>query len=461
MSLFGALSVGARGLAVASAGIDVTSQNVTGAGTPGFSRRSLRAQQMAPVQQGALFVGQGAFAAGVHRSTDRLLGVRLVDATGAESAASTLSRQLTGVESFFDATNTTGLGESLDLVFDALGSATADPSDDSQRRAVVHAMSSFAATVARIANGLQDGLNGADEEIAGSLESVNAALAEVAELNAAIGRSGASSGPADLLDRRDQLLGELAESVGATVELKADGQAVVVIAGHVAAGIGDYRPLSLSENADGEPVVSIGMDAGAFDITGEIGGAVGGLVAARTQMSTWVDDLDSFAFTVGSAFNTQNAAGFDSAGTAGADLFDVGASAAGAAAGLTITSALDDDPSLLAFASAATALAGDGGNLELMLAIEDDSTLFTAGTARAAASAIVADVGTAVAAAETDAEAQGALLSDLSTLRESISGVNTDEEATHLLEYQAAYRASAKVLSAADELLRTLLQIGG
>jgi flagellar hook-associated protein 1 FlgK len=96
-----------------------------------------------------------------------------------------------------------------------------------------------------------------------------------------------------------------------------------------------------------------------------------------------------------------------------------------------------------------------------MLAIEDDSTLFTAGTARAAASAIVADVGTAVAAAETDAEAQGALLSDLSTLRESISGVNTDEEATHLLEYQAAYRASAKVLSAADELLRTLLQIGG
>ena len=117
---------------------------------------------------------------------------------------------------------------------------------------------------------------------------------------------------------RQPLLGELAESVGATVELKADGQAVVVIAGHVAAGIGDYRPLSLSENADGEPVVSIGMDAGAFDITGEIGGAVGGLVAARTQMSTWVDDLDAFAFTVGSAFNTQNAAGFDTAGTAGA-----------------------------------------------------------------------------------------------------------------------------------------------
>ncbi len=461
MSLFGALSVGARGLAVASAGIDVTSQNVTGARTPGFTRRSLRTQQMAPVQQGALFVGQGAYAAGVTRATDRLLGVRLVDATGAESASSTLSRQLSGVEGYFDATNTTGLGESLDLVFDALGSATADPSDASQRQAVVHAMTSFASTVARIADGLQDAMTGAEEELGASLDAVNDALAEVAELNAAIGHSGAASGPADLLDRRDQLLRELASSVGATAELKADGQAVVYVAGHVAAGLGDYRPLSLSENAAGEPVVSIGMDGGTFDITGEVGGAVGGLVAARSRMSGWADDLDEFAFTVGSAFNTQNALGFDASGAAGSDLFDVGASASGAAAGLTVSAAVQDDASLLAFAGAATARAGDGVNLEALLALEDDATLFADGTARAAASAIVADVGTAVAAADSDSEAQAALLSDLETLRESISGVNTDEEATHLLEYQAAYRASAKVLSAADELLRTLLQLGG
>ncbi len=461
MSLFGTLSVGARGLAVASAGIDVTAQNVTGAQTPGYSRRTLRVEQLPPVQQGALFVGQGAKAAGVTRAIDRLLGVRLVEAAGTSSEASTLSRQLSGVEGLFDATNTTGLGESLDLVFDALASATVDPSDPAQRGAAVYAMTTFASTVSRIAGGLADGLTGAEDELAAELDTVNATLAEVAQLNAAIGNLGAEEGPGDLLDRRDYLLTQLAEQVGATVQLKANGQAVVFVAGHGVVGRGDFRPLSLGTDAAGDPAVQVSMDDGTFDITSEVGGSVGGLVAARARIDGWATDLDTFAFTVANAFNTQHAAGFDSAGVAGLPLFDVGGTAPGSALGLAVNATIAADSSLLAFASAATALPGDSGNLEALLALEDDTTLFPVGTARAAASAIVSDVGTAVAAAGSDSTAQSALLSDLQILREGISGVNTDEEATHLLEYQAAYRASAKVLSAADELLRTLLQVGG
>jgi flagellar hook-associated protein 1 FlgK len=51
------------------------------------------------------------------------------------------------------------------------------------------------------------------------------------------------------------------------------------------------------------------------------------------------------------------------------------------------------------------------------------------------------------------------MVSDLTTLRESVSGVDTDEEAVNLLQYQAAYRAAARVVSAADELLQQLLQL--
>jgi flagellar hook-associated protein 1 FlgK len=461
VSLLGALSVGARGLAVASAGIDVTSQNVTGAQTPGFTRRTLSTRQLAPVQQGALFVGQGATASGVSRVTDRLLGVRLVDAAGANSAASTLARQLSAVDTAFDFTNSTGLGEAIDLVFDALGSATADPSDASQRRAVVHALSTFASTASRIAGGLEGAMADADEELGSGLESVNAVLREVAVLNAQIGRQGASTGPADLLDRRDQLLVQLAQEVGATVQLKADGQAFVYVAGHAVVGVGDYRELSLGQDADGDPVVQVSMDGGTFDITDHVGGSVGGLVSARDRMDGWLADLDEFAFTVANAFNTQHAAGYDRSGAAGGDLFQVGTTAAGSAAGLVVDSALLDDPDLLAFAGDPTAYAGDGVNLEALLALEDDAAMFSSGTARSAASALVADVGSAVAEAYSDSEAQAALLSDLQSLRDGVSGVNTDEEATHLLEYQAAYRAAAKVMSAADELLQTLLSLGG
>jgi flagellar hook-associated protein 1 FlgK len=54
----------------------------------------------------------------------------------------------------------------------------------------------------------------------------------------------------------------------------------------------------------------------------------------------------------------------------------------------------------------------------------------------------------------------GGLLADLSTMRDSVSQVDTDEEAIKLIEFQAAYRAAARVLQASDELLQTLMSIG-
>ena len=44
--------------------------------------------------------------------------------------------------------------------------------------------------------------------------------------------------------------------------------------------------------------------------------------------------------------------------------------------------------------------------------------------------------------------------------RDSVSGVNLDEEASNLLRYQQAYQASGKVIQVASELFDTLLSLG-
>jgi flagellar hook-associated protein 1 FlgK len=41
----------------------------------------------------------------------------------------------------------------------------------------------------------------------------------------------------------------------------------------------------------------------------------------------------------------------------------------------------------------------------------------------------------------------------------AISGVNIDEEAVKMIEYQRAYQASAKVISTVNEMLQTLLNL--
>ncbi|MBM4390386.1 MAG: flagellar hook-associated protein FlgK [Deltaproteobacteria bacterium] len=461
MGLLDALNTGARGLAVASAGINVTTQNVTGAGIEGYSRRSLRTSQLDPVNQRGLWIGQGATASSVARSADRLLGVRLVEATGAEGAATTLNDSLRVVESWFGTGATTGLAEALDGWFDALGQATADPSDTALRRSVVAAAEGLANVVSRIATGLDESVSTFEEQLGSGIDEVNSMLAEVASLNAAIGKSGATTGPGDLLDRRDQLLVELASRCGATAELRADGQAVVMVGGHAVVSGPEARALVAATDDEGRVAVHVTVDEGELDVTSVLGGQMGGLVSARELAEGWIDDLDDFAYNFATAVNTQHALGFDTSGNAGGDVFLAPTAIAGAAMGMAVDPGVADDADLLAFAGAATALAGDGDNLEAMLDLEDDTTGFGGRTARAVLSGLVADVGSAVAGAQAEAEAESARCADLETLRESISGVDTDEEATHLLEYQAAYRAAARVVSAADELLRQLLAIGG
>ncbi len=54
-------------------------------------------------------------------------------------------------------------------------------------------------------------------------------------------------------------------------------------------------------------------------------------------------------------------------------------------------------------------------------------------------------------------EAQAAIHGQVIAERESVSGVNLDEEATDLLRYQQAYQAAAQVIATADSMFQSLL----
>ena len=52
-----------------------------------------------------------------------------------------------------------------------------------------------------------------------------------------------------------------------------------------------------------------------------------------------------------------------------------------------------------------------------------------------------------------------AMLDRLGESRDSISGVNLDEEMTELLKAQRAYEAASRLITVADEMLQSLLQV--
>jgi len=72
---------------------------------------------------------------------------------------------------------------------------------------------------------------------------------------------------------------------------------------------------------------------------------------------------------------------------------------------------------------------------------------------------LVGEVGILTSGVTQDRDFAQTLIARLSEARDSVSGVNLDEEMTELMKIQRAYEAAAKLISVSDEMLQALLQV--
>ncbi|MBW7903627.1 MAG: flagellar hook-associated protein FlgK [Rhodocyclaceae bacterium] len=107
----------------------------------------------------------------------------------------------------------------------------------------------------------------------------------------------------------------------------------------------------------------------------------------------------------------------------------------------------------------------DSSNAVLMGKLQTQNTMLGDATGGKASfqgvyAQLVSSVGNKARELLVTADAQEALLQQAQAARESVSGVNTDEEAANLLRYQYAYQAAARMLQVGTVLFDTVLSIG-
>ena len=102
----------------------------------------------------------------------------------------------------------------------------------------------------------------------------------------------------------------------------------------------------------------------------------------------------------------------------------------------------------------------DAGNASALLALRD-ATLFDNATLTDGFAGAMAQVGTRTQSAQFAAALSSSMAANLERDRSAISGVNLDEEAARLIQYQQAYQASAKMLQIAQNIFDNLLQTVG
>lgn len=103
----------------------------------------------------------------------------------------------------------------------------------------------------------------------------------------------------------------------------------------------------------------------------------------------------------------------------------------------------------------------DNRNALAMAELQNDKTLVGGSASlEGAYAALVGSIGNKTSQVEVNQKAQTNLLSQAQQAQQSVSGVNLDEEAANLLRFQQAYQAAAKLISTAQTMFDTILQIG-
>jgi flagellar hook-associated protein 1 FlgK len=386
------------------------------------------------------------------------------------------------VEAMLPEKDGSGIAERLSEFWSSWQQLSTDSADPAVRRSVRDAGVRLAQSINERADGLVNFQRYQDARLGRLVEEVNQAAAQLAKLNERIVVAlKAENQPNDLLDERDRLRSQLSELAGSTSYIQSDGSAVVSIGRHVLVARQNVQLLrAVNPAASAAPSVPGGaatVPAPAGTISGHLRqlqwedgqaaevklGTIGGLLIGRdTEVAARISALERLSNTLRNEVNAVHKTGFGlpPANATGLDFF-VG----NGAAQLAINPVLEANVGGVA-AAAVSASPGDGSvalkisQLESRLLMDAEGTRVPAGTEAVGATRsileswadAVAALGADTVRAQRELDSHSAIVEQLTTQRDSVTGVSLDEEAARVMRSQRAYQAAARVLTNFDQM---------
>ncbi|KAD3456105.1 flagellar hook-associated protein FlgK [Arthrobacter yangruifuii] len=465
MSTFSGLNTAYTGLSAARKGLDVVGQNVANANVAGYTRQRLNtsaAPALAPTGPLAAGtgVGQGVSVDSIARLGSQQLDTRVRSTAGAAGYSAVRANALLELEDGFREPGSEGLSASLQSLSAAWQGMSNKPGDNAAAAVLLSAATGVAAQIAAGYNGVAEQWTSTRSALNEMVTEVNAGAARLANLNSAIRSTLASGASAnELVDQRNTLATTLSALTGATVRESSGGMVDVLIDGNALVSGTSARSLTVTGGSSmtdpAETVVGWADRPGSAGISkGEIAGAAS-LLAPAGKGGTLAKAAESYndvAAALAGSVNALHRQGATTAGTANLDFFAVGSPAA------TTLKAIPADASGIA----AGYPGADGkGSLDGRLADAISQLGSKPGSADAVWSAFVT-----ATASQSRTELQQAALADVAAssavdLQLSNASVDLDEENVNLLMYQQAYQGAARVMTAIDEMLDTLINRTG
>lgn len=324
------------GINAASAALNTTSNNISNYSVAGYSRQTTVLAQASSTLSGTNYYGNGVSVASVNREYDAFITNQLRAASTQSSALTTQYNQLSNIDDMFSSTTNT-LSTNIQDFFSSIQTLVSNADDASARQAVLGKASGLVNQLQVSDTYLRNLDSSLNTSVTSTVDQVNGYAKQIANVNQQIAKlkgSGDGNPPNDLLDQRDQLVSNLNNLVGVTVSQQDGGSYNISIGNGISLVTGDsYNTLAAVPSSSDPSRLTIASVNPTTGATSEIPeklvttGSLGGLLAFRSDLDNTRNQLGQLAMALGSSFNTQHEAGYDSNGDAGEAFFNLGSPA--------------------------------------------------------------------------------------------------------------------------------------
>ena len=443
MSDFFGLRIALSALQAQRRALDVTGHNVANANTPGYSRQRVdlvaeSGPTVAAIHSRWRGAGQGVRAAGVLRIRDLFLERRAHQELAVKASLTETNRVLGRIELAFGEPGDSGLAAQIADFFAGWDDLANHPDDPATRAQLLERARTVVGTFHQTATALEALRADSVSQATALVDEVNSVAHQVAELNGAVQRAETAGLPsADLADQRDVLVQRLAELTGATARPGENGVVDVYIGGSALVRGTHDEQLAIQVAGGGGAQVTWPAYGHPATAGGEIGGLLG---AANEVLPRYLAQLQDVAGALHDEVNALHQTGFDAAGDPAGQFFTMTAGT------IDIDPAVAADPSRIAASASGAAL--DGTLAQSIAELTGATTRYRE---------MVVGLGVEAQAAGRRLDMQSGVVVDLETARESVAGVNLDEEMVNMLSFQRAYEAGARFMTAVDEAIDTLI----
>jgi flagellar hook-associated protein 1 len=448
------LSIALQSLQVEEGAISTTSNNVANVDTPGYSRQIPNIAETPPIELGQVTFGTGAQLQGVTSTRDSILDLRVNQETQQQGQLNAFISGGQQIQALFNEPSGTGLQSQLTAFFSSLSGLSANPSDTNTRQAVLSAAQNLATAFKQSSTNLTTLQTNTSLAVTQSVNEINTLTAQIAKVNVQVATAtGAGQNPGAFVDQRQQLINQLSSLVDVS-EINAGNGSLTLTTSSGAPLVvaGQNFTLSTQTNATtgAQDVFSQGNDITAKLTSGQLAGQI---QIRDQEIPALQSSLDTLAFNLANAVNTQNQAGTDLNGAAGGSFFTSPATVTGAAGTLAV--AISDPAKIAASQDGST---GDNANANALLALQNQN-IVNGQTPLNYYSGIVFKIGNDVSSAQNNASTGSLVLQQIQNLQGGVSGVDLNEEAANLVRFQTAYAASAQLTSTINALFQDTLNI--